>query len=181
MADFYLQCNDLKVPEQDFTRQFCVRCLQGECSRSRPHGTKFDERVRTWEDRLFLQVPVLPADDPRYQGIANQPFVEVGPGWGDPYEVQGSPDPSREPTPTPGAPEAPPPITPQPARFLGQAVNTPARKGIMLEGAPGSAGVPAQAPTSVDPWAGPDTPKPASPGDIVVKVGGRVKMGGLPK
>lgn len=180
MADYLLECNNLRVSEQDFTQQFCVRCANTECSRARPRGSRFDERVATWESRLFLDVPRLNPQDPRYQQAANQPFTEVAPGWGDPYEVQGpkgevpaEQPPSQEAIVEAPQPEAAAPAqTPQnvPARFQAGGLNTLNQGPIML-------GSPAVTPKEQDPWAGPQA-APLVPGERIISPGGRVKFGG---
>jgi hypothetical protein len=181
MNDFLLECNNLRIPDQDFVKQFCVRCLNQECQRSRPQGSRFDQRVATWESRLFLDVPRLTPDDPRYGKIANQDFVEVAPGWGQaPYEVQGWGEAAQEPkAPTLVGPVATEPAAsnspalgapaPQPSRFQGQALNTPAKQGMMLGNAP--------APVAQDPWAGPPALALAA-GEVIIRPGARIKIGG---
>jgi len=90
------------LPLEDFGSAYCVRCLQPECSRSTHGMTKFDQRVATWEERLFLKVPRMDQSDPRFGEIASKEFHPVQEalivhGWGAPDE----PVPKREILPEP--------------------------------------------------------------------------------
>lgn len=93
--DFLGVCNEHNVPLDDFQRQFCIRCLQPECTRSQVGKSKFEERVATWEDRLFLNPSRLDPSDPRYQGIAAKRFLAIAPSdpnrqssWDDPRDIE---------------------------------------------------------------------------------------------
>jgi hypothetical protein len=79
------------LPLEDFGSAYCVRCLQPECSRSTHGVTKFDQRVATWQKRLFLKVPRMDKSDPRFGEIASKEFHPVQEalivqGWGVPEE-----------------------------------------------------------------------------------------------
>ncbi len=74
MADYYTECNNQGVSENDFRLQFCSRCTRSDCSRSAVSGGGFTDRVQTWKERLFTQVPKLPPSDPRFAQIAAQSF-----------------------------------------------------------------------------------------------------------
>lgn len=80
--DFFRECNTHGVSEDDFRQAFCVRCVQPECARSSVNQTKFEERVTTWEERLFTNVPRMDPNDPLYQKIAGQKFIEISPSDG---------------------------------------------------------------------------------------------------
>lgn len=189
--NFLLECNNLRIPDGDFQKQFCCRCANVDCELARAKGSRFDQRVQNWEARLFTEVPTIGPEDSRYQGIANQPFVNVGPA-SSPYEVQAWVDPLAPPDPllTPLvepvkdlAPEGgltlplPPPIQAQPARQPlrfqgGQPLNAPKPSQVLLPGGPPPV-------ASLDPWQGPTpTAHPSTSGGVVVKQGARVKMSG---
>jgi len=99
--DFLKECHSQvagKVKEpltfELFSESFCTRCLQPECTRSSHGKTKFDQRVTSWEDRLFLKVPRMDPGDPRFESIAGQEFSPVQEslivhGWG----TEGEPEP----------------------------------------------------------------------------------------
>jgi len=91
--DLLSECNDQKVPLQDFQRQFCVRCQQPECTRSRTGSSLFEDRVNHWYERLFSEVPRMDPADERFPSLSGQRFVEVRADR--PYEVQGWVDPLR--------------------------------------------------------------------------------------
>jgi hypothetical protein len=84
--DHLALCNDQGIPEVDFRRAFCDRCVQPECSRSRHGQSKFDQRVNSWRERFFTEVPRMAASDPRYSELAADRFpdlpVSSGPTWG---------------------------------------------------------------------------------------------------
>lgn len=102
-------CNEHNVPFQDFERQFCSRCLQPECTRSRAGESKFEHRVHNWQDRLFDNVPTMPNDDPRLVSIRAKKFMAIDPGrvpevgqgsaWLDPRDLPQEPEVSAEPVP----------------------------------------------------------------------------------
>lgn len=64
-------------PLPEFKATFCDHCSQKECTRSLVGTSKFDQRVSTWEDRLFKNPQKLPQDDPRFLHITAQRFVDI--------------------------------------------------------------------------------------------------------
>lgn len=184
--DYLSVCNDHGVPLDDFQAQFCVRCVQPECTRSRAGGL-FESRVGTWEDRLFHNPPRMPKDDPLYAVLSAKRFLDIDMGripevhgrsdWVDPRALETpaepveKPRPARQPRPRP-APEvgatadAAPPVPPQPRGPL----NTPFVQGAFLDSAPSSEPKPA------DRWSAPPPAAPAEPGVLVVKAGARIKF-----
>lgn len=167
----------LSIP--DFQAAFCSHCTQPECSRSLDGMSKFDQRVRTWHERLFLNPPRMDQSDPRYKGLASKKFLTMaspieirstggGSAWIDPQTTE---EPEQKSTPTatniPETPEAPAPApTPPQKRFL--PMNTPNQGGVLLKGAP------APAPQK-DPWAGKPAPGPK---ENVVAPGTKIRLGG---
>ena len=75
------ECNQLKVPIEDFKTFWCNRCLQPGCTRSLYGTTKFEQRVTTWLDRLFLKVPRMETGDPRFRDISSKEFRPVLGSW----------------------------------------------------------------------------------------------------
>jgi len=75
------ECNQLKVPTEDFKMFWCNRCLQPDCTRSLYGTTKFERRVTTWLDRLFLKVPKMETGDPRFRDISSKEFHPVLDSW----------------------------------------------------------------------------------------------------
>ena len=179
------ECNDKGMPFESFQTEWCARCLTLECTRSIAGKSKFDVRVSTWEETLFLNPPRMPIEDPRYPTISAQKFVtiDVGrtpevQGWVDPRELE--------------EPQALPPLTDltsqassdglvvtpqnytasQPSRSTSSRqplVNTPDQSGKMLP-VPPSVSI-----SKRDPWAAPAPPNPA---DQVVSPGATIKFGG---
>lgn len=74
--DLIGECNDQKLPLEDFRMSFCNRCLQQECTRSQAGLSRFDARVSSWEERLF-HAPQLPKQDPRYAAIIAKKFLAL--------------------------------------------------------------------------------------------------------
>jgi hypothetical protein len=99
LTDFIDECNEHKMPLEDFRGIFCICCFQVECTRSQAGKAKFDQRVSTWKERLFTQVPRLDPEDPRYALITSQRFITLDTGrapeiegsWIDPLTVEASP------------------------------------------------------------------------------------------
>jgi len=118
--DLLGECNDQQVPYEDFRLQFCIRCQQPECTRSRAGTSKFDQRVATWQERLFEQVPRMDPGDPRFMEIQAKQFKMFNPGvvptrgaWIDPTDLVDS---------------VPPPalVVPEPPPIVTQIVEVPA-------------------------------------------------------
>jgi hypothetical protein len=195
-VDHLKLCNEHKIPFQDFEAQFCSRCLQPECTRSQSGKSKFEQRVATWENRLFLNVARMDSRDERFQPISAQKFLGVNPGtqgsqssWDDPRTIETTKLISL-PEPTPPAPEpvraAPPeeklpelelipvtvPVTepaPAPANSPQVLRNTPNRSRQMI----GNATPPVPVPV-LDPW---QPKQPLKPGEHLVEPGARIKLG----
>jgi hypothetical protein len=156
--DYLKECNDQGVPPDDFALQFCRRCRQPECSRSQVGESRFEQRVSTWEDRLFLQVPTMSPEDPRYPRISAQKFIR-GPSRGRTPEVRGS-------WVTPKELEKSEPktiITPQ--------GNTPYTPGQMIKGAPPTTPKPVK-----DPW---EAQPPKNTTENVVLPGAKIRLAGV--
>lgn len=76
--DQYKECNDQPdVPVEDFRLQFCSRCVRPDCTRSQHGKSKFDQRVTTWESRLFIDVPRMSSEDPRFGTFQAKRFREI--------------------------------------------------------------------------------------------------------
>jgi hypothetical protein len=188
--DYMGECNVHNVPLEDFTGQFCSRCLQPECGRSQHGQSRFEKRIATWETRLFTGVPKMNPSDPRYSSISAKKFLSIDPGpapeigrsaWVDPRDLdEPPPKPQNVEAPPPPVqvtetakektPE-PPPAPPTPPAKLGAPapMNTPARSNVMI----GPAKPPA--PKS-DPW----EPKRSAGEGVIVKPGAKIRMGGTP-
>ncbi len=183
-VDHLRLCNEHGIPFQDFEAQFCQRCLQPECTRSQHGKSRFDARVGSWHDRLFVNISRLPSTDDRFKSITSQKFLTVDPGpqraqptWRDPKDLEPErivsiPSPEPIPPPEPPAPEpAPTPPKPEPvvAALPQQLVNTPARPRQMIGGAE-------QKPTSpvLDPW---QPKQPLQPGERLIEPGTRIRFG----
>lgn len=173
-VDYIRECNDQGVPPEDFVGAFCNRCFQPECGRSQSGKSKFDQRISTWADRLFLNVPKLAPEDPRFAPIASQKFITIDTGrtpeirsaWVDPNEPQALGAPEVPAPPQESAPVVPRPVLPPgtvPRHML--MANAPSQAGKVL----GSGGKSAKR----DAWATPEVP--AEP---VVAPGSRIKLGG---
>jgi len=169
-VDYIRECNDQGVPPEDFVGAFCIRCFQSECGRSQFGKSKFDQRVSTWADRLFLNVPKLAPEDPRFAPIASQKFITIDTGrtpeihsaWVDPNEPQ-APEPSVF---VPADIPAPSPEVARgtiPRHMI--LANAPSQAGKVL----GSGGKSARR----DLWATPE-----APAEPVVAPGSRIKLGG---
>lgn len=197
--DYLPVCNDHGVPLPEFQAEFCVRCVQPECSRSKAGGL-FDSRVATWRERLFVNPPRMSKDDPLYPVIAGKMFREIEVGrripeigvglgtsaWVDPLTID---EPKPEPRPAPRA-AAPAPVTAPPSADGAIApvaavvdrtrpktpVNTPFVQGTMI----GAAAPPKPV---VDPWgAGPAAESRPKAGDgKVVSPGAKIRFRAPPK
>jgi len=183
--DFLKECNNQGVPLEDFKLAFCNLCLQPECTRSSHGLSKFDQRTKTWKERLFTEVNTLDPNDPRYLGIAGKDFLVIDPkpssgvpsSWDDPRDLSKKVQVSvpsgfmaqEEPKEVPKEPplrESKP--EPSERSIL---LNTPNQESFFLQGAPERVRV-----SSVkrDPW---ETPTPRSSEDVVVSKGATIKLG----
>lgn len=180
---------------QEFQEAFCSRCLNKDCGRSIAGKSKFEQRVNSWEERLFTEVPRMAPNDPRFEGIHAQKFItlgkdrpyEVQSAWVDPRDLEEPPEIAK---PAPVAPEivkpapeivkpepVPPeivkpaavePSPPPPVRQPGRVLNTPLQQGQMLDG-------PKKPAKPRDPWEPPPT-KTEDDGKIV-EPGSRFRFG----
>lgn len=200
--DYLGECNDQGVPLEDFRLAFCVRCFQAECSRSKFGTTKFEQRVQTWEERLF-HAPQLPKTDPRWQQISAKKFLVLSSGpapavreWIDPQtldvpappaQIQPAPLPVVKPPPVAAKPpEPPPPVKVEPPPPVIQKEEpAPEPKPVqpkqnLFVNTPyagpvmiGNSPSPPGVPEK-DPWAG---PAPLKSGEKVVTRGAKIKLG----
>lgn len=178
----------LSLPE--LKASFCDFCAQPECTRSLFGTSKFEQRVSTWKERLFTQVPRMQEGDPRFSAISSKGFILIPPeallskssgSWLDPRDVkpvsvsvpesvkgeESSPAPAQEePAPAQPAPAAP---TPEPMSREVVLINTPVQRGIMLPGGTQTGPRPQR-----DQW---DAPQPVRPGEKVVQRGATVRFG----
>ncbi len=181
--DLFAECNQDGAPIDVFQEGCCSRCFNLECTRSQFGKAKFDQRVNTWEDRLFLAVPRMDSNDPRYPTISCQKFLTLDTSrtpelnsadWVDPADP---PPPPAAPSPESSA--IPDQVKVAPARGkLSPSMalaNTPVRTGLMVEPSPSS---PSSSAPQKDPWATPAAPAPSSENAKVVKPGATIKLGG---
>jgi len=182
-VDYLKECNSYGVALEDFLTQFCARCLQPECSRSQ-HGTsKFDQRVSTWESRLFQEVPRMAETDPRFETIRAQKFIQIDTGrvpevrsWVDPRDLaepKVEPPPSPEPEPTPQEP-SPQVQAEEPKAPANPVKNTPNRRGQMIGGKKVDGGGPKPV---LDPWEARKPPEKKAEGKVV-QPGAKIRLGG---
>lgn len=68
------------VPLDDFNAAFCALCHNRDCARSNASTMLFDQRVLSWHDRLFTNVPTANPDDPAFDPIRSKEFKPVAPG-----------------------------------------------------------------------------------------------------
>lgn len=165
--DFIGECNNHGLPESDFAAVWCGRCLREDCSRAIKGKSRFEARTSTWEERLFTQVRALPETDPRYEGITAKHFQETPgralevKGWDEPPVPQPVPEvlensgtkAARCPTNRDEKAKEPPPAQVPAGDILGRVPN---QAGRVLGSAPAG-------------W---------TPNEIVIRPGGRVKVGG---
>lgn len=195
--DLLGECNTERLPLNEFNEGWCRRCVNPECSRSLFGQSRFDLRVNSWEDRLFLNPPRMDPSDPRYDLVSKQKFLSIDTSappeirsWVDPMA-----QPMHEPTPhfiepkvkpaPPALKSEPPPVVSEEPSVPSQALaprpqvssptirpevlsmNAPNQGGKMLSGVRNPQPVPPR-----DPWAAPE------PAENVIPVGGRVKLKG---
>ena len=178
IQDLLPVCNQNQLPSDDFEALFCKRCHNSSCERSSKLNS-WKNRTENWQERYFGAEQLNP-EDPRFQGISAQKFVEVEaprPGaaqeWFDPEDTQRMEVP-LEPEPEATSPHWEPPSAPsadvpKPEPAPPNLLNTPAPSGgVML----GGHDVPARAPEK-DPWA---APEPIKPGEKLVRPGQKVRF-----
>jgi hypothetical protein len=173
-----------------FSEAYCTRCFQPECTRSAHGATKFDQRVATWQDRLFLKVPRMDQNDPRFESISSKEFAPVQEtlivrGWGE--EI--TPEPQREITPEPpqevAIEEIPANPEPSPVYFQPSSstasisrdtllMNTPVSNEQYLPGAPRPSEPHNSPKKNIDSWGAPEQ---STPSEVVVKAGATVRFG----
>lgn len=77
--DFLKECmSDVGiVPINDFNKNYCMRCVNSQCSRSATNNHLFVKRVTNWEENLFKGVKRADENDPKYAQIRSQKFMPV--------------------------------------------------------------------------------------------------------
>ena len=190
--DLLVECVNADTPVDVLTAAWCSRCGNPECVRSTVGLSKFEQRIKDWEEKLFLHPPTLAPEDPRFSQIVAQKFItidvermpEIRSDWTDPRDLKEPeivlPPAKVQPDPLivlPPTVEAPPPSPPKPStsgpspalNLVG--ANASDQSGKVLRGGE-------RASTSKsDPWATPEPPDPPDPADIVVQPGAKIKMG----
>lgn len=178
------------LPFDTFGAAYCARCLQPECTRSTHGSTKFDQRVATWQDRLFLNVPRMDQDDPRFEDISRKEFTPIQEslvvrGWGG----ESSPEPQKEFVPEllnePVIEEVPtndepPQVYFQPTNTAPSIsrdtllMNTPVSNEQYLPGAPRPSDALGRPKKTIDSWGAPEQ---STPSEVIVKAGATVRFG----
>ena len=198
--DLYSECANPGTPIDVLKEAWCSRCGNPECVRSVVGLSKFEDRIKDWEKKLFTEAPQLSPEDPRFSLIIGKRFItldvtgrtpEIRSDWVDPRDLK-----EPEMVPAPPAPLVVTPVTPLPAPDViapptaaappttppKPTVSQPSADRVHLVGAnaPNQSGkilpgAPGGSTNEVDPWAAPEPPQPA---DQVVKPGAKIKMGG---
>lgn len=176
--DWLKLCNEHGVPLEQFRLAFCEVCFSQECTRSQFGKTKFDQRVKSWEERLFNNVPKMGEGDPRLVQIRAKKFITLDPGpvpevggsaWLDPRDLPQQ-DVQPEPPPPEPAPELTPPPEPEP-------VDEPAQDVQVSD--------PPEAPSGEEPTVAPQEKSPQrfinTPARTGVMVGGKTRPEPAPK
>lgn len=160
-----------------FQETWCARCLNQDCTRSIAGKSRFEARINSWEERLFLNPLRMAPDDPRFPKIAAQRFMMINPGRTP--EVSGWTDPLDPVQPEPQmVAEQPIPETHLPLLGTPRQLEPPARAQTALQNAPDQSGTVLLAPPSsirLDPWA---APEPLAPGEVLISSGSTVKLRG---
>jgi hypothetical protein len=192
--DLLSECIQPGTPVDVLTSEWCSKCGNPECVRSRFGSSKFEHRIQDWEKKLFLEPPMLAPDDPRFAKIVAQKFItldigrtpEVRGEWVDPAAGKEEPVPEApklalppepaivvvqapEPAPIPQKPVGPAQKDNQKSYLNLLGANTPNQPGRMLTGGPKPPTLP-----QADPWS---PPEPPAPEDIVVQPGAKVTLG----
>lgn len=176
------------LPMTEFGAAYCVRCLQPECSRSTHGVTKFDQRVATWKERLFSEVPRMDQGDPRFESISSKDFQPVQEslvvmGWG-----ESDPEPESRKDLIPETPqevlvsEVPEVMTSyfQPDRTPSSIsrdtllLNTSVESEQYLPGAPRPSGPSDSTKKRIDSWGAPEQ---STPSEVVVTAGAKIQFG----
>jgi len=193
--DFLKECHTQVIsqvkeplPLTEFGSAYCVRCFQPECSRSTHGVTKFDQRVATWKERLFLEVPRMDSSDPLYKSISSKDFQPVQEslvvlGWG---ETDKAPEPRLDLTPEPPQEVAvsevvegagtyfQPASTPASISRETLLLNTSVESEQYLPGAPKPSGLPNSTKKRIDSWGASEQ---STPSEVVVTAGATVQFG----
>lgn len=187
--DMLPECNDAGLALEAFQADWCARCLNLECTRSIGGKSKFEARVSTWEERLFLNPPRMAPDDPRFEKIAAQKFITIDVGrtpnvssaWVDPTDLV-------EPQAAAPAPIATQPVVaassearvPTVQKDTGTPTSASIPVRLALGNAPDQSGKTLPSPPSAsiskrDPWA---APEPSDTNETIVTPGASVKLRG---
>lgn len=200
--DLFSECAQPGTPIDVLKTEWCSRCGNAECVRSSVGLSKFEDRIKDWESKLFLAPPQLSPDDPRFARIQALKFItldvgrtpEIRSDWTDPRDLV-EPEPKPEPAAPPLIIAPPEPVlvipqqepqarTPSPSKPTA----SPASSRVLLVGAnaadqsgktlPAALGSSTTVPTgnAADPWAVPEPPQPTN--EVVVKPGAKIRMGG---
>lgn len=192
--DFLKECHSQVVsqvkeplPLTEFGSAYCVRCLQPECSRSTHGVSKFDQRVATWKERLFLEVPRMDPNDPLYKSISSKDFQPVQEslvvlGWGEtdsiPEPRDVTPEPPQEVVISEVLEEKPPYFQPvsNPASISRETLllNTNVESEQYLPGAPRPSGSSNRTKKMIDSWGAPEQ---STPSEVIVTAGAKIQFG----
>lgn len=82
--DFLRECtSDVgMIPIDEFTKTYCLRCINQGCTRSAGNNHMFVQRAQNWEKRLFSEVQRAGDKDPTFDDIRAKLFVSRQPSLG---------------------------------------------------------------------------------------------------
>jgi hypothetical protein len=75
--DLLNECNDQRIPPNEFKDVFCKRCRNQNCVNAGWSSSSFEERVRTQVDRLLVHPHQARPEDTRFDHLRAMHFVEV--------------------------------------------------------------------------------------------------------
>jgi hypothetical protein len=141
MADFLRECmSDIasqikqSIPIDEFTKSYCIRCLNQDCARSKANGLRFVKRAVNWKEDLFINVPRADEHDSVFDNIRSRQFISANETPGEnPGENPVAPPVKPEPEPEP---EPEPIVAPPSSLATPDLGNTPFVQGTMVSDKP---------------------------------------------
>ena len=76
MKNFYVECNDMGLTEEEFSQTFCAVCKNRNCTNANWAFSSWDKRILSQSERLLKPNVVLQNQSSKWEGISDIETLE---------------------------------------------------------------------------------------------------------